>query len=119
MAARVEKLAKEGKSIEAIQAGETFLVSTPDPDGKLHLVLANLYLEIGASAKALAHLEKANGNPSVVATSNTNIVNAEIPAPQAAKPGIHTTTIADDATATIGPNGIEVRAGDAIARIQK
>lgn len=117
---RVLELAKAGKPIDALRVGEEFLRSGSDSDGALHSTLAKLYTELGDTESALRHLQQ--GGP-VANSSTTVIVTREVPplqpAPQAQAPlAPAMTTMTDGASASIGPNGIQVRAGGASAVVR-
>ena len=114
---RVLELDKAGKPIDALRVGEDFLKSGTDSEGALHSTLAKLYTDLGDTESAVRHLQKLN---SLTNTSTTVIVTREAPveppAVPARAPGMVTST--DGASAVIGPNGIEVRAGSASASIR-
>ncbi|WP_153116433.1 hypothetical protein [Rhodocyclus tenuis] len=115
---RVLKLAEEGKPADAVRLGEDFLKSTADTEGSLHATLAKLYMATGDTESAVRHMQMMNKGSSV---STTVIVTKENPAPPAQLALPPSPSALDPsnggAAASIGPNGIEVRAGGARASI--
>lgn len=116
-------LARQGKSIDALKLGEEFLRTGSDPEGVLHATMARIYADVGDTESSVRHLQKVGGNAgngsmTVIVTREESTV-AQQPAPQpapAARPGVGAATAG--ASAVIGPNGIEVRAGDASASVR-
>lgn len=114
-------LAKQGKPIEGLKLGEDFLRTEIDPDGSLHATLARLYADLGDTESSLRHLQKVND--AAGSTNMTVIVSREqaAPTPPApVKPPAVSAEVggAGPASAVIGPNGIEVRAGGASASVR-
>lgn len=115
------ELAKQGKPVEGLKKGEDFLRSGSDPEGVLNSTLARIYAEVGDTESSLRHLQKVYGTAGK-ANSIAIISREESPSPHpihapppAVSAGVGAPT--DGASATIGPNGIEVRAGGASASV--
>ena len=118
---QVLDLAKQGKPIDALKLGEEFLRSGSDPQGVLHATLARIYVDVGDTESSVRHLQYVNGAQGN--SSMTVIVSREAapsPAPVLPPPtvsaGVGAAT--GGASALIGPNGIEVRAGGASASVR-
>jgi hypothetical protein len=105
---RLLRLASDGYLHDALQLGEDFLKSHPDPQGILHGTLARFYAEAGDTESAVRHLQKLNGR-----SGGVILLPGQDAPPAAPSPAER-----ESAVATISPNGIEVRAGGATASIR-
>lgn len=118
----VIELAKQGKPIDALKKGEEFLRSGSDPDGILHSTLARIYADVGDTESSVRHLQRASGasgNASMTVIVSREESASPQPAPvtpPAVSAGVGAAT--GGASAVIGPNGIEVRAGGASASVR-
>ncbi len=113
VAARMVDLLNAGKSSEAIAMGEKYLSKSRSEGLSVHAKLAELYLEQGDAGSALKHLEQstpASTHQSSGATHSTTEEIVKIPAPQPPN--------SPEATARIGPDGVEARAGNARASVK-
>ena len=118
--ARVSALAAQGKAAQAIQLGEDFLLKNKDASGDLHRKLAQLHTSQGDVVSAVRHLQQSTaGAPAPQASSPPAQPSA--PSEKAAEPTAAAGPAAsvDGAAAKVGPNGIEVRAGDVSIKISK
>lgn len=114
-------LARQGKQIEALKRGEDFLQTGSDPEGALHATMARLYADLGDTESSLLHLQKTNGTTG--SANMTVIISREQPPANQPAPAKSPAVSAEvggagTAAAVIGPNGIEVRAGDAKASVR-
>lgn len=109
---------------KAIRIGETYISKSPNPDDSVRRELIKLYLQEGDSSSAMRHLRLVKG----VSESVDNSLKGELASPQSPSgplaPGPPSTpggrqvqdVAVDGASVTVGPNGVEVRAGDAVVR---
>jgi hypothetical protein len=115
MADRVDRLAAEGKTSEALRQGEDWLKVHPDPDGVLHRRLADIYVRTGEPEAAARHLVRAS-EPASRASSEQGAAGT-VAAPDAPQAPAHTVeAVTPGATARAGAEGVEARAGDATAK---
>ena len=121
---RMSALSKEGKQEKAIEAGEAFVGKYSDPDNQVREQLVRLYLEKGSTSDALRHMQGFNSGKSLTDTEVAPL------GPKVGAPAVsnipsnvnspHSGSIAvDGASVRTGPSGTEVRAGDAVVRINK
>ncbi len=113
VAARMVDLLNAGKSSEAIAMGEKYLAKSRSEGPSVHAKLAELYLEQGDAGSALKHLEQstlARTPQSSGATHSATEETVKVPAPQPPN--------SPEATARIGPDGVEARAGSARASVK-
>jgi len=113
MAARMGDMATSGKSSEAVQLGEKFLINNHNKNSSVHAKLAELYLEIGRPAEALPHLEKSLG----IKMERPGAVNGQV------HQGFSAILAPDEptppsASAHVGSNGVEAVAGNAKASVK-
>ena len=113
VAARMVDLLNAGKSSQAIAMGEKYLSKNNSEGPSVHSKLAELYLEQGDAGSALKHLEQsthAGTAHSSGAATNAREETVKVPAPQPPN--------SPEATARIGPDGVEARAGNARASVK-
>jgi hypothetical protein len=118
--ARVSALAAQGKVPQAIQVGEDFLLKNKDAGGDLHRKLAQLHTSQGDVVSAVRHLQQSNAGAPAPQTASP-AAQPSAPSEKTAEPAATAGTAAsvDGAAAKVGPNGIEVRAGDVSIKISK
>lgn len=106
---------------KAIGVGEAYISESKNPDDSVRRELIKLYLQKGNSSSAMRHLRSVNGAvESVESSLKDGVKNPQSPlAPESPSiPGGRKVqeVAVDGASVTAGPNGVEVRAGDAVVR---
>lgn len=115
---RVDALAAQGKVPQAIQLGEDFLLKNKDPNGDLHRKLAQLHTSQGDTVSAVRHLQQSTLGAAKDAGAQPQ---ADKPRQKPAEPTAQAGPAVEvgGAAAKVGPDGIEVRAGDVTVKISK
>jgi hypothetical protein len=115
---RVSALAEQGKVAQAIQIGEDFLLKNKDASGDLHRKLAQLHTSQGDVLSAVRHLQQSTAAAPAPQVAKP-ATQPGAPAEKVAEPAANPAASVDGATARVGPNGVEVRAGDVSIKISK
>jgi len=130
---RLIELANKDQLEEVARKGDRYIEKYPDFAPGLHRTLGEIYLSKGDAQGAVRHLQQA-GMTSWSSDENAqNRSNGSSPDNAATTPAVGATpslaqpaqapsvmgASVDGASATIGPNGLEVRAGNATAVLPK
>lgn len=120
MSERIKTMAAQGKVQEAIQKGESFAAKKPPEVQKVHLVLAQIYLDSGDAVGALKHMQLANGEPDMPAAGGPAQPQSPpgVAKPAAAAPAGVSANAGGGVSATVsGSGGVEARAGGVTAKV--
>jgi hypothetical protein len=130
---RLIELANKDQLQEVARKGDRYIEKYPDFAPGLHRTLGEIYLSKGDAQGAVRHLQQAGMTPGSSDENAQNRSNGSSPGDAAATPAVVATpslaqpaqapsvmgASVDGASATIGPNGLEVRAGNATAVLPK
>ncbi len=122
--AKMQTLASDEKQEKAIEVGEAFVSKYPDPSNQVREQLVKLYLEKGSPTEALRHMQAFSASKGL-AEPSPGSPRPDSSAPAASKGPIgimaprSNSTSVDGASVRTGPDGTEVRAGDAVIKINK
>lgn len=113
-AARIDEAVQQNKGRAGIEIGVAYLNSHPDPDGLVHHALAAAYLSTGDVAQAA-------GQMALSIASGAAAPKADQPAAAAAAQDgpLQPAVVAGDAAVIQSPNGMVVKAGDAVVSPSK
>lgn len=137
LSSRLVELANKDQLEEASRKGELYIEKYPDFAPGLHRTLGEIYLSKGDAQGAVRHLQQAGMASGSSAENAPNRSNGSIPENAPAMRAVAATpatsaapaqpapvpsamgAAVDGASATIGANGLEVRAGSAVAILPK
>jgi len=133
---RLTELSNHAPLIEVDRKGSSYIASYPEFAPELHRTLGEIYLSKGDKEGAGRHLQQSgpalgsnSGNPPTSAPRHTQASTPvaptqvrgqpDLPPPPTTRPTVSVGATVDGASAVIGDNGIEVRAGNAVTVLPK
>lgn len=133
---RLTELSGHAPLTEVDRKGSSYIASYPEFAPELHRTLGEIYLAKGDAEGAVRHLQQSgpalgsnSGNPATAAPRDTRAFtpvapiqareNSDLQNPPPTRPKVSVGAAVDGASAVIGDNGIEVRAGNAVAVLPK
>jgi hypothetical protein len=133
---RLTELSNRAPLNEVDRKGSSYIASYPEFAPELHRTLAEIYLSKGEAEGAVRHLQQSSpafgsnsGNAATSASRHTQAPSPVAPTqvggqsdlqpPPPTRPNVSVGAAVDGASAVISDNGIEVRAGNAVAVLPK
>ena len=133
---RLTELSNRAPLNEVDRKGSSYIASYPEFAPELHRTLGEIYLSKGDAEGAVRHLQQSgpafgsnrSGNPATSASLHAQLPSPVAPTqvggqsdlpPPPTRPNVSVGAAVDGASAVIGDNGIEVRAGNAVAVLPK
>jgi hypothetical protein len=133
---RLTELSNHAPLNEVDRKGSSYIASYPEFAPELHRTLGEIYLSKGDAEGAVRHLQQSgpafgsnSGNSATPAPRHTQTPSpvpstqvrgqSDLQNPPPTRPNVSVGAAVDGASAVIGDNGIEVRAGNAVAVLPK
>jgi len=133
---RLTELSYHAPLIEVDRKGSSYIASYPEFAPELHRTLGEIFLSKGDAEGAVRHLQQSgpafgsnSGNPATSAPRHTQASTpvaptqlrgqSDLQTPPPTRPKVSVGAAVDGASAVISDNGIEVRAGNAVAVLPK